>query len=542
MFIRSSIQVIACVTAVASSAACSNESSPTPPADAGADAPSGEVMTDHGPVIGHPVAADPTAVTAFLGIPFAAPPVGDLRWRAPQDAAPWTAPLDAAAIGPACEQSPGGLGQTGPYSEDCLTINVWTPSPVASAHAPVMVFLYGGAFVHGGTNQSTYDGAGLAARGVVAVTLNYRVGIFGFLAHPALTAEDPHASSGNYGLLDQQAALRWVHANIAAFGGDPGNVTVFGESAGSMSVCAQLTSPPAAGLFHRAIGESGPCTFITMPLHTTAGDPKPSAESLGQTLAQTLGCDTAADVPACMRGQTVDALLAAAPGSDDLTTGGARLWPNIDGYVLPIAPTTAIDAGSYPAIDGFLGGINQDEATLFTQTKAIATEADYESAVAAILPTHTSDALALYPAASYATPKAAYNALITDLLFTCATRAQIQSLTSHGTRSYEYLFTRVTPFGRTAGLGAYHSSELPFVFGTLSAVSGMTAADRAFSDQVMGFWTRFAATGDPSGTGAVWPQRTAATDAYLTLGDSIAAASGLHADTCDVMQTWRTTP
>src|SRR5262249_39049293 len=156
-----------------------------PPADAAVpDAPPGQVMTDHGPVLGHP-AADQAAITAYLGIPFAAPPVGDLRWRPPQDAAPWTAPLDAAAIGPACEQPPGGLGQTGPYSEDCLTLNVWTPSPAAIAHAPVMVFIYGGAFVHGGSNQSTYDGAMLAARGVVAVSFNYRVGVFGFLAHPA---------------------------------------------------------------------------------------------------------------------------------------------------------------------------------------------------------------------------------------------------------------------------------------------------------------------------------------------------------------------
>jgi para-nitrobenzyl esterase len=415
-----------------------------------------------------------------------------------------------------------------------LTINVWTPSPAATAHAPVMVFIYGGAFVHGGSNQSTYDGTLLAARGVVAVTFNYRVGIFGFLAHPALTAEDAHGSSGNYGLLDQQAALRWVHANIAAFGGDPGNVTVFGESAGSMSVCAQMTSPPAVGLFHRAIGESGPCTFITMPLAT--------AESLGQTIAQTLGCATATDALACMRGQTVDALLAAAPDASDVTTGGAKLWPNIDGYVLPVAPTLALAAGSAPAIDGFLGGINQDEATLFTQNKTIATEADYEAAVTAILPTHASDALALYPAANYASPKDAYNALITDLLFTCATRAQIQSLVSHGTRSYEYLFTRVTPLGRASGLGVYHSSELAFVFGTLSAVSGMTAADEAFSDQVMGYWTRFAATGDPNATGTAWSPRTATTDAYLALGDSIEPATGLHAATCDVIQTWRTTP
>ncbi|HEX3766511.1 MAG TPA: carboxylesterase family protein, partial [Kofleriaceae bacterium] len=526
----------------AASAACSNSSPGEPTADAAApDAAAGQIMTDHGPVIGHP-AANQTAITAFLGIPFAAPPVGDLRWRPPQDAAAWTAPLDAAAIGPACEQPPGGLGQTGPYSEDCLTLNVWTPSAAASAHAPVMVFLYGGAFVHGGSNQSTYDGAALAAHGVVAVTFNYRVGIFGFLAHPALTAEDAHGSSGNYGLLDQQAALRWVHANIAGFGGDPGNVTVFGESAGAMSVCAQITSPPAAGLFHRAIGESGPCTFITMPLHTTAGDTRPSAESLGATIAQTLGCDTAADVPACMRGQTVDALLAAAPGSDDLTTGGAKLWPNIDGYVLPIAPTLALTAGTYPALDGFLGGVNQDEATLFTQMKTIATEADYEAAVTAILPTHASDALALYPAASYATPKDAYSALITDLLFACPTRAQIQSLAGHGTRSYEYLFTEVTPFGRASGLGAYHSSELPFVFGTLSAASGMTAADKAFSDQVMGYWTRFAATGDPSGTGAAWPERTTDTDAYLAVGDPIQPATGLHAATCDVIQTWRAAP
>jgi para-nitrobenzyl esterase len=524
-------------------AACGNDPSPATPdgglsdagqSDAGGTggdaATTAQVMTDHGPIIGHASGA----ITAFLGIPYAAPPVGALRWAATADHAAWTAPLDAAALGPACSQTAGGLGQSGPYSEDCLTLNVWTPSP--TAHAPVMVFIHGGVFIHGSSNQPGYDGAALAAAGSVVVTLNYRLGVLGFLAHPALTAEDAHHSSGNAGLLDQQAALRWVHANIAALGGDPANVTIFGESAGSMSVCAHIVSPLAAGLFHRALGESGTCLLFATPLHTTAGG-RPSAEAAGLGVAQALGCDTASDVLACMRARSTDEVLAASPGVEDIA--GLPSQPNIDGYVLPEPPAQAFAAGRINRIDSYLGGTNLDEATLFSAMKTLTTEADYEAAITALVPTHASDAIALYDPANYPSFKDAYNAALTDLVFVCPTRVQARRLIDVGTTAYAYELTWLTALGTAAHLGVYHGSELPFVFGNLTVRSGMSAADRAFSNQVIGAWTRFAATGDPNGGSApAWPPYAATTAPYLDLGDPLQAKTGLHHATCDVVEQW----
>jgi para-nitrobenzyl esterase len=499
----------------------------------------GQVMTDRGPVIGRD-----DAVSAFLGIPYAAPPVGALRWRAPEPHAAWTAPREATALGPACAQSEGGLGQRGPFSEDCLTLNVWTPRVDPAARAPVMVFIHGGAFVHGSSNQEGYDGAALAAMGVVVVSMNYRLGAFGFLAHPALTAEDAHGSSGNAGLLDQQAALRWVQTNIAGFGGDPDNTTIFGESAGAMSVCAHIASPLAAGLFRRAIGQSGSCLTFSTPLRAPAGSTRADAESLGTAVADALGCTGAADVLACMRGKPADEVIAAAPGSEEIG-GGLTLAPNIDGYVLAEPPAQAYAAGRINAIDGAVGGVNQDEATLFTRTAPVETEAEYAAAVMRLVPDHATEALALYPASAYPTPRDAYNALITDVVFTCPTRGQLRAIAARGATAYLYQLTRPTGFGTLSGLGVYHGSELPFVFGNLTVRSGMSAADRAFAGQVMGYWTRFAATGDPDGAGATeWPPHTAPAtgdpgDAYLALGERIDAAIGLRQQTCDAIATWR---
>ena len=508
-----------------------SSSSPEPTPDAASDAPPadppGQVRTDSGPVTGR----DDGAVTAFLGIPYAAPPVGPLRWRAPAPHEPWAAPLGATALGPACAQSDGGLGQAGPYSEDCLTLNVWTPR--GAARAPVMVFIHGGAFIHGSSNQDGYDGRAIASTGTVVVSLNYRLGALGFLAHPALTAEDEHGTSGNFALLDQQMALRWVQTNIAAFGGDPGNVTVFGESAGAMSMCAHVVSPLARGLFHRAIGESGSCTLFSTPLH--AAGASPGAESLGTAVATTLGCDTADDVVACMRGKSADEVIAATPVSLD----GVRLQPNIDGYVLAEPPAAAFAGGRINPLDGILAGTNQDEATLFTRMQDIETEAAYETAVTRLLPSFASDALALYPAAAYPTPKDAYNALFTDVVFVCPTRGQLRALAAHGSSAYMYQMTFSTAFGTLSSLGVYHGSELPFVFGNLTARSGLGTAERAFSNQLIGYWTRFAATGDPNGIGATpWPSYTAASDAHLVLGQPIAASTGLHRATCDAIATW----
>jgi len=497
------------------------------------------VMTDRGPVIGHVDGA----LTTFLGIPYAEPPVGAFRWRAPRNHAAWTTPLDAASFGPACPQGADLSGDAPAWDEDCLTLNVWTPSTAPPASVPVMVYVHGGAFRNGASSKPLYDGRHLASAGnVVVVSMNYRLGALGFFAHPALTAEDEHGSSGNYGLLDQQAALRWVQANIAAFGGDPAKVTLFGESAGSMSVCTHLVSPLSAGLFRRAIGQSGSCLYFKTPLHTTAGTTTPSAESRGLAFAQALGCDTSADVLACMRAKPASTIIDTPTDPEgDLGFAAAMPQPNIDGYALVEAPATAFAAGHLNAIDAFIGGTNEDEATLFTRSKSIRTKMEFEQAVSAITPAHVDDVVALYPprGGSYLTPKAAYNAFITDLTFTCPTRSQTRALAGHAVHTYRYLFRKVTPLGRLARLGAFHGSELPFVFGNLTEASGTDAAERTLSNTMIQYWTHFAASGNPNENAAsTWPERTTGADVSLDIDDMIQLATGYRAAECDAMANW----
>src|SRR5579884_3834747 len=267
-------------------------------------------------------------VAVFEGIPFAAPPVGKLRWQAPQPVAGWEGVRKATAFGPRCMQariySDMIFRDPGP-SEDCLYLNVWTPANSAEANLPVMVWIYGGGFAAGAASEPRQDGSKLAEKGVVVVSMNYRLGVFGFFAHPELTKESGHNSAGNYGLLDQLAALRWVHDNIRAFGGDPGNVTIFGESAGSMSVNAQVTSPLAAGLFKQAIGESGGDFGFTSPI-----PPLEQSEQNGQRFAQEIGAPTLKD----LRAKSAQDLLQAALKGRNVF----RFWPNVDGYFFPESP------------------------------------------------------------------------------------------------------------------------------------------------------------------------------------------------------------
>jgi para-nitrobenzyl esterase len=515
--------------------ACDDAPAPAPAADAGlaADAaPSLEVATTAGPVVGH---AD-GAVIAFLGVPYAAPPTGALRWRPPEAPAPWSTPRSAAGFGPACPQQAAERDRDLVQDEDCLTLNVWTPALAPAAPLPVMVFVHGGGFRRGASSAALYDGAALAAAGpVVVVSLNYRLGALGFLAHPALSAEDDRGVSGNYGLLDQQAALRWVQDNVAGFGGDPDRVTFFGESAGAMSLCAQMVSPAAAGLFRRGIAQSGPCTVLATPLR--APDGAASAEGLGAALAATLGCAGAADAAACLRAVPAATVVAASQQAGEV--GGARYQPNVDGVVLPEAPMSAIRAGRFTPLDAFIAGSNRDEATLFTAQRTMETEEDFAAAVRGIVPDHVDDVLALYPPSDHASVKDAYNAFVTDLWFTCPTRALTRMVAARGTRAYLYHFTRPTAAGAALGLGVFHGSELAFVFGTFGDRSEPSPGELAMSATMMGYWTRLASAGDPSGPGAVpWPARTASADHYLELGLVVRAGQDLHAVPCDAMERW----
>jgi para-nitrobenzyl esterase len=470
-----------------------------------------------------------------LGIPYAAPPVGALRFRPPAPPASWSAVRDATKFGPACSQSGDSSS-----SEDCLTVNVWTPAIGSCAPLPVLVFIHGGGFSSGSSSDALYDGQKLAARGpAVLVSLNYRLGALGSLAHPALDAEDTvHHVSGNQGLLDQQLALRWVQANIRAFGGDPRRVTAFGESAGAISLCAHMASPLAAQLFRAAIGESGPCTFLTTPIRDVPGDAHESAETLGQRFAAGLRCDSAADPLACMRSKSVSDVLAAIPDPPLVNPTGAGWGPIVDGYVLPRTPWQALQAGSLQHVP-YITGVNRDEGSLFVGNTAVGNEQEYQAAIAALVPQHVDAALALYPAASYANPRAAYVAFLTDVLFVCPARAQARAMAALEPHTYLYAFTRQNLAGSVVGLGVFHGSELPYVFDNFSFPFLALGSDETLAGAMGGYWTRFASQLDPNLDSAIaWPQYTEADDAYLELGDKIQPGKALHASACATVETW----
>jgi para-nitrobenzyl esterase len=518
-------------------AACSSD----PPAnvDAGtADASAGGlvVVTTLGPVRG----AVRDDVAHFYGIPFAAPPVGARRWRAPDPAVAWTATRDATRKGAACPQPEGFFLAGSDASEDCLFLNVWRPPAATTGRLPVMVFIHGGGFNSGTANDEQFDGTALALRGVVVVNFNYRLSQLGFLAHTALVAEDAaHHASGNYGLMDQQAALRWVRDNAAAFGGDPGNVTLFGESAGGISVCAHLTSPLSAGLFHRAISQSGPCSYTITPLRDEdARAPVQSAVSQGRLFAQALRCDAAPDVAACMRSRTVEEVLTAAPRLTELERFGARYQPIVDGYVLPEPPWTALRAGRFNRVP-FITGSNQDEGTVFTTDLEIPDEAAFRDAVRRLVPDHVDEVLRLYPLSAFPSAHAAFTTFAGDAAFGCASRAQARLVAATGTPAYQYYFSRLNPGERALGLGVYHSSEIAYVFGRFTGLLVRAAPDAAVSDAMGSAWVRFATPGDPNAPGAsTWPAFTAANDTYLEFGDTIRTATGLRRERCDALEAW----
>lgn len=432
---------------------------------------------------------------AYLGIPYAAPPTGERRWKPPSPPVGWTGVRDATTPGNPCMQGPsstpwGDLAGPGTPSEDCLYLNVHTPAQRSVLKRPVMVWIHGGGFTVG--SGSFYDGGKLAARGdVVTVHLNYRLGAFGYLAHPDLAAESPHGVSGNYGLLDQQAALRWVRDNIAAFGGDPGNVTVFGESAGGGSVCQHLVSPRAFGLFHRAVAQSG-CGF-TLPTQD-------SQQRTGTAWATALGC---ADV-ACLRAQPADRLLSAS------LSPTARWVPNVDGKLLPLQIDEALRSGRFHRVP-VLQGTTADEgrltvATTYDLAGRRLTAEGYPAAVRALYGDRADAVLARYPLTEHGSPAEALGAILTDSRFACPQSRTAGLMAAH-TRSYQYEFADRHAMDYlnlpiSFPIGAPHGSEIRYVFGGV----GGTPAQNALADRMLGYWTNFAKTGVPYAADAPrWP-------------------------------------
>ena len=476
-------------------------------------------------------------VRAYLGIPYAAPPVGELRWKEPQPVAPWDEVRECTGFGPACPQPPwrypviSGILDVGPTSEDCLYLNVWTRAESPDERMPVMVWIYGGGFTTGAANIVLYNGRHLAEKGVVVVSFNYRVGPFGFLAHPLLPEESAHGVSGNYGLLDQIAALEWVRENIEAFGGDPGNVTIFGESAGGASVCNLMVSPLAEGLFHRAIVESGGFMDFGMPVGED-GNTLAEAEKVGEKIAVELGVGDAGDVLAAMREKTADELLEAASKQTN-ALGMMDLGPAVDGWALPDEPSALFAAGEQSGVP-LLIGTNADEGANFAPDM---TQQQYELMLRYIYGEYADEASALFPAQTPEQVKPAFARLLTEMGFAAGSRFAAERMADVGAPAYLYRFTKSSSDPRLQRLGAFHGIEIAYVFGNADQVPQVTptAADISLSQAIMGYWTNFAATGDPNGQGLpVWPAYTGEGDQYQELGETIATGSGYYPQAYDL--------
>lgn len=495
-----------------------------------------EVKLDSGPVKGVEQEANGTKLWVFKGIPYAAPPVGDLRWRPPQPVKPWTEVRLCDKFGPSCPQ-PSQSGtfylDVGPTNEDCLYLNVWTPAKSPKDQLPVMVWIHGGSFETGSGSMAVYDGANLASLGVVVVTINYRLGPLGFLAHPALSSESPEGVSGNYGLLDQIAALKWVRRNIAGFGGDPNRVTVFGESAGAISILDLLVSPLAKGLFSGAICESPILLDQGFGVTTTAASLS-HAEAAGADFAAGLGVDPSGDLLAQMRQKTPEELLARASewaAKRGLLDEGLVWKPVADGFVLPEPPTKLWVEGKHHQVPLIIG-TTADEGNLFVAGAKVSAE-EYVAKMKEIFGEFAEEALRMYPAKTSQDVPGSFSRMLTEVGFASTARFAARMMCDEAP-TYVYQFTRV-PLRNP--MGAFHGVEIPYVFGTMdmfSVLGQIEPVDRELSKQIMGYWTRFAASGDPNGKDApAWPRYDAQTDQHLELGDTIKTGAGLHKAACD---------
>jgi len=452
-------------------------------------------------------------VAAFKGIPFAAPPTGRNRWRAPQPVAPWKGVRSAAAYGSDCMQLPfpgdaAPLGVT--PAEDCLYLNVWTPVQRPSGKLPVMIWIYGGGFVNGGSSPAVYDGTHFAERGVVFVSFNYRVGRFGFFAFPALTKEDPNALLGNYCFLDQIAALQWVRKNIAKFGGDPGNVTLFGESAGGMSVLTMMTTPLARGLFQKAIIESGGGRAGIGPMRrvSESGPNLPSGESVGIAFAEKAGIKgegaaALAALRALSAERVCDRLNMASMGNP--TYAG----PMIDGKIVLESSEQALLAGHAMKIPVMIGANSSDIGFSFAKSM---------DELFAPFGANKEKAESVYDPEKSGEFRKAGMLVAADRMMVEPARFVARTVAASGQRAYEYRFSYVAESMRKTWKGAPHATEIPFVFDTVAAryTKDLAPADEATAKAALAYWVAFSKTGNPDGEGRPhWPAYSASDDELM---------------------------
>jgi para-nitrobenzyl esterase len=483
---------------------------------------------------------------AFKGIPFAQAPLGDLRWREPASVKPWSGVRDASAYGAPCAQNSGGRMLEG-SSEDCLFLNVWTPEWPPASRKPVMFWIHGGGNFGGTASSPNFDGESLARRGVVLVTANYRLTVFGFFANPELTRESPHHASGNYGLMDQIAALKWVRDNIAKFGGDPGNVTIFGQSAGAVDANVLMTSPLVKGLFQKVIAESGTVTrnpdAATMGMTALAPNMKVKSGALSYSDAADLaeteqrGAELAKLLKAPAEGTLQ--YLRGLPAAEILKVAampqmaiGPANGVAVDGLVFPKSPAEAFATGGQMRLPLLIGNNSRE------RTPPQAGLEDLAKAMDAMYGPLAERAFALYGVKAAEAPAAdplyggAGAQWVVDSMYRCPVVAQLLWQASAGSAGYEYQFDRAAP-GREA-VGAVHGAEVSYVFGRLGA--NYTDVDRGLSSTMQQFWTNFAKTGNPNGAGLpMWPKFDAASRGYMEFtDDGPSSREGLRRPFCDL--------
>jgi para-nitrobenzyl esterase len=517
------VRALCASTLVALPLACS--STPAPPASGPVD-----ITTDKGVVHG----SSDGVVRSFLGIPYAAPPVGALRFMPPAPAAAWSTPRDANSFGAECAQLSSGALAAG-SSEDCLYLNVWAPNADVK-NAPVLVWIHGGGFVQGSGNDTINNGAKLVEHtNAIVVTLNYRLGALGWLSHPAFAAAENVATSPSQGLLDQQAALQWVQKNIAAFGGDPANVTVGGESAGASSVCAQLAMPGSKGLFAHAIIESGVC------LNQAVSQPAVAIDQ-GTRLGTAVGCTDPNGALACLQGKTPLEILAALPLRKALFGATGDLFvPVADGTTLPKPPLDAMVAGEATKVPTLLGtNLNEGQLFLTLWGSPPPTSTEVRDTLGVLFDAANVDAIA----AQYPVDADAPNAfvdLITDAVFVCPARKMARALATAGAPTYLYQVTYPLTIAAFPGLVMAHGFELPLVFRNGYIGAQLSDADVAMADVVDAYWFSLATSGDPNATRAPssieWPAYSTANDTNVVLDTTTSTNAGLKSAKCDFWDT-----
>jgi len=452
----------------------------------------------------------------FKGIPFAEAPVGDFRWREPASVKAWTGVRDATAFGSPCAQNAGGRMQAN-SNEDCLYLNVWTPHWPARTRKPVMVWFHGGGNYAGTASANNFDGESLARRGVVVVTANYRLSVFGFLAHPELTKESPHHASGNYGLMDQIATLKWVRENISKLGGDPANVTIFGQSAGAVDVNVLMTSPLANGLFHKAIAESGTVTRApddaTMRMTGLGAVMAPRA---GNTYSDALTLPEAEEAGVQLFPGSVEQLRAMTAAELLRATAAPRMSIGpangviVDGWVLPKPPSEVFASGQEMRVPLLIGNNSRERTPPQVSPNGL------KDAIQSMYGTLAAKTVSLYAGEDpiYGAPPAQW---VVDTMYRCPVVVQLNWHASAGNAGYEYQFDRAAP-GREAA-GATHGAEVAYVFGNLGPAYGVP--DRDISAAMQQYWTNFAKTGNPNGAGMPkWPKYDASVQGYMEFTDS----------------------